>query len=89
MERSNDQKTPVKIEVRVHGFLKHRMTEKLRHAPATLTLEKPTAIQYLVDCILEIKPPEAIVLVNGRYSAPDYILQEGDSVYVFSPLAGG
>ena len=89
MERSNDQKMHVEIEVRVHGFLKHRLMEKLRHASVTLTLEKPTAIHYLVDCILEIQPPDAIVLVNGRYNAPDYILQEGDSVYVFSPLAGG
>jgi len=89
MERSNDQKTHVKIEVRVHGYLKLRLIEKLRHASAFLTLEKPTAIHYLVDCVLEIQPPEAIVLVNGRYSSPDYILQDGDSVYIFSPLAGG
>jgi sulfur carrier protein ThiS len=65
------------------------LTTYSRHASATLTLEKPTAIHYLVDCILEIQTPEAIVLVNGRYSAPDYILQDGDRVYVFSPLAGG
>lgn len=79
----------MKIEVNVFGFLKHRRAEKYKKYPVILRLEQSVALHYLIHSILKINESDAVVLVNGRYRLPDYYLQDGDTVSVFPPLAGG
>lgn len=54
-----------------------------------MEIPEGTDVAALIET-LNISPNEiAILLVNGRNSKPDHILQEGDTVSLFPPIGGG
>jgi molybdopterin synthase sulfur carrier subunit len=80
----------IEIEVRIFATLRKyvpglRIGEALR-----LTLKEGTAVRELIENELGI-PPEAVknVFVNGAVKENDHVLNSGDRVGIFPPIAGG
>ena len=72
------------IEVRLFAtFRKGRWKKK------TLTYDQKIKIKRILND-LDIKEKEiGIILLNGTYKKPDAILNDGDILSIFPPVAGG
>ncbi|MFC1885809.1 MoaD/ThiS family protein [Thermodesulfobacteriota bacterium] len=79
----------MRVEINTFGFLKQYLPEAYRTQPAFYFFQQPVTVNRLVFCMLALPSREAIALVNGRYTAPDYILQDGDQVTILPPVDGG
>jgi len=79
----------MKIEVEVLGILKNYVSRKMRKETSSVILEDSISLCNLIKLILIPYDVEKIVLVNGKYVPPNYMLQDGDIVKIFSPIPGG
>ena len=78
----------MKVEIRLFGTLGDF---SIRDTPSTMikSLDAPTTTAKIIE---ELDLPEnipKIIIVNGLHAAPDYVLQDGDIMSVFPPIAGG
>jgi molybdopterin converting factor small subunit len=79
----------MKVLIEVFGPLRNCACLKAKNGSFALSLENPIPLHYLVNQRLRLRDIDKIVLVNGKYVAPNYCLREGDTVQIFSPLPGG
>jgi molybdopterin converting factor small subunit len=67
------------------------MRKYTAHLPSDGVMEIPEGITVAMVLKMLNVPSELnkIVIVNGRHSAYDYILEPGDTLVFFPPLEGG
>ncbi len=74
----------MKIEMRLFATFREN-----RQKVISMEVPEGTDAAALIKT-LNISPNEiAILLINGRNSKPDHVLQEGDTVSLFPPIGGG
>lgn len=77
----------MKVEVRLYATL--RKYGPPQEGPLVMALIEGDQVARLLE-ILGIPPEvEKVILVNGRPAQRDSILNEGDIVVLFPPVAGG
>ncbi|MFN3929986.1 MAG: MoaD/ThiS family protein [Thermoflexus sp.] len=76
------------MKVQVYAILRQYIPDTQR-GPLTLEVPEGTTVGQLIQQ-LPIPPELArVVFVNGVRQEPDWVLQEGDEVGIFPPIAGG
>jgi molybdopterin converting factor small subunit len=78
----------MKIEIKIIGSFQNP-PPALKNDSFQVYPESSTTLYQLVNDILNLQAHEKIILVNGRYTNPNYCLKDGDTIMIFSPLAGG
>jgi molybdopterin converting factor small subunit len=79
----------VKIEFRLFGPAARYMPESRRDGVCNLELDQGTKVKELLDGLEIPLDFRKIVLVNGLDSDEEAVLEDGDRLAVFPPLAGG
>jgi len=74
----------MEIEVRLFASFREG-----RFPQARMEVESGTTLAGVVEGLGIHLPEVGILLVNGRHAAPEQKLEEGDSVALFPPIAGG
>mgnify|MGYP001772771961 CR=1 FL=1 len=80
----------MKVTARVYATLKRYLPEEQANNDVEFELPAGTTVRELIENFLKI-PPEAVkvVFVNGKHADMDQVLNDGDRVGVFPPVAGG
>jgi sulfur-carrier protein len=82
-------KKGMNIEVRLFANFREFLPQGTSSFGVTKSVESPITIRELAQEMgLPANSPK-IVIVNGLHADLDYLLQEGDVVSIFPPLAGG
>ena len=77
----------MKVEVLLYATL--RKYGASHGGPLTVDLIEGDRLERILE-ILGMPPDvEKVMLVNGRPAEPDSVLNEGDRVVIFPPVAGG
>ena len=79
----------MEITLSVFGFLRKEIAPAFSGGHSLLDLEEGITLHYLLDRVLGLEGVDKIVLVNGKYVAPNCTLKDRDRVQIFSPIAGG
>lgn len=80
----------MEIEVRLYASLKQFLPPGSTGRRAHVTLPPTATIPVLLDQLALPVASVQLVAVNGRHQEdPSYVLQDGDIVSIFPPLAGG
>lgn len=82
-------KVMMEIEVRLFATLQDLVPKKNHSHFFSMEIERGSTAGAVLH---KLKIPEEmakIILVNGRYSSEDTVLEEGDVLGVFPPLGGG
>ncbi len=87
MSVSNFKKMQARIHV--YGFLKHVVPPRFRNRPAVLEFESPMTVFKILTVNLGRKKLDDTVLVNGKIANTEFVVQDGDEVHIFPPIAGG
>ncbi len=74
----------MQIEVRLFAGLRKYAEDKSR-----IELEDGADVRDFMERIGVPADEVAIILVNGRHAGQDRLLQDGEAVFLFPPLAGG
>lgn len=82
----------MQITVKLYGALRrHRpaSAEGAPHEPFSISL--PDGQNVAAAFTLIQVPPENVtaIAINGQQATPDTVLQDGDTLYLFPPAAGG
>lgn len=80
----------MRVTARVYATLKRYMPEGTADNDLEFNIPLGTTVGELLENYLKI-PTEAVkvVFVNGKHAELDQILNEGDRVGIFPPVAGG
>mgnify|MGYP000411290058 CR=1 FL=1 len=80
----------MKVLARVYATLKRYLPEGKADNDLEFVLPEGTTVGELIENYIKI-PPEAVkvVFVNGKHAEMDQILNDGDRVGIFPPVAGG
>lgn len=79
----------VTVDVRLYGSLRRYAPQLKIGEPLELNLRQTLTLKQLYERLnIPIKEVK-IVIVNGRAQISGYILQDGDRVAIFPPVAGG
>ena len=79
----------MKVEIRLFANLAKLLPPGSQRKRATITVKKGTTVDGLLDK-LSIPPKITnIIMVNGVHRKRETVLNEGDVVSVFPPIAGG
>ncbi|MCS7286602.1 MAG: MoaD/ThiS family protein [Anaerolineae bacterium] len=80
----------MKVTTRVYATLKRYIPEGKSDHDMEVDLPAGTTVGELIENFLKI-PPDAVkvVFVNGRHAEMNQVLNEGDRVGIFPPVAGG
>jgi sulfur-carrier protein len=78
----------MKIELRLYASLSVYMPDTGRN-DAFIDIKKGTSIQELLEQYNVPAESVKIIFLNGVHAEGDEILNEGDRVGVFPPIAGG
>ncbi len=79
----------MEIEVKLFATLRDYLPKGSNRFSCKLEVDSQTRVQ---DIMLKLKIPEEmpkIILVNGIHGKKDQILEEGDVLSIFPPVAGG
>jgi molybdopterin synthase sulfur carrier subunit len=80
----------MKIELRLFASLTRYLPEAGASAFSnTVEVEEGITVEALMDRLGIPREQPKIIFVNGRHAQPTHILQEGDRLGIFPPLAGG
>ncbi len=81
----------MKIEIKLFANLKRLLPTHAEGSTATLEVEDGLTVAELIEQLQIPKEMAQLVLVNGINIEGEYsrVLQEGDTVSVFPPVAGG
>lgn len=78
------------IEVKLFSTLRHHVPDSDRHLDGDKWDVPEGATISQVLALLALPEQEAkIFLINGRRASPESILNDGDVLHVFPPMAGG
>ncbi|HXF69034.1 MAG TPA: MoaD/ThiS family protein [Thermoflexus sp.] len=78
----------MRVKVQVYAILRQYIPDAQR-GPLTIEIPEGTTVGQLIQR-LPIPPELArVVFVNGVRQESDWVLQEGDEVGIFPPIAGG
>jgi hypothetical protein len=75
------------VQVKLYGLFLQYAPEKRQEFQ--LELPAGTAIEGLLKTLKIPFDLDRILLVNGRQSGPERMLEPGDTIVIFSPLYGG
>ena len=80
----------IKVKVRLFAYLRRYHPESGSGKPLSLNVEEGTTVQQLLQEKLSV-PPEVVkaVFINGIVKESDYVLDDGDRIGIFPPIAGG
>jgi len=78
----------VKIEVKLFATFAFYLPETSAGS-ATLEVTTQSTVRQVVTLLGVPDEMPAIILVNGRDADPEQVLEDGDVVAMFPPLAGG
>jgi sulfur carrier protein len=79
----------MEIEVKLFATLRNYLPKGSSRFSCKLEVDSQTRVQ---DILLRLRIPEEmpkIILVNGIHGKNDQILEEGDILSIFPPVAGG
>lgn len=81
----------MEITVKLHGALRRfrPATEGAAHDPFLLTVAQGSTLN---DVLMDLEMPEEIVsaaAVNGEQATLNLVLEDGDTLHLFPPAAGG
>ncbi len=79
----------MEIEVRLFATFRDYLPAGSSTFSFKKVLDKPTTVREIID---ELRLPEQIpkiIIINGNHSTAEYILQNGDVLSIFPPVAGG
>ncbi len=81
----------MKIEIKLFANLKRLLPTHAEGSAATIEVEDGLTVAELIEQLQIPKEMAQLVLVNGINIEGEYsrVLQEGDTVSVFPPVAGG
>lgn len=78
----------MQVKVQVYAILRQYVQEAYQ-GPLILEVPEGTTVGQLIER-LPIPPELArVIFVNGTRQELDWVLQEGDEVGIFPPIAGG
>ena len=77
----------MKVEVRLYATL--RKYGPVHEGPLMMDLIQGDRLARLMELLGMPPDVEKVILVNGRPGEPNSILNEGDLVVIFPPVAGG
>jgi len=79
----------MEIEVRLFATLQDLVPKKNHSHFFSVEIERGSTAAAVLYKLKIPKKTAKIILVNGRYSSEDTVLEEGDILSVFPPLGGG
>jgi len=79
----------VRVEVQLFATLAAFLPGASPGARATLEVTDRSTVAQLVRLLQIPEGMPTVVLVNGRDAGPEQVLQDGDVLVMFPPLAGG
>lgn len=77
------------VEVSLYGALAQYLPKGTQGRTAIVDCPDGVTVGQVIDQLGIPKPYPTMLLVNGIHTDPDTPLQEGDSLAIFPPLAGG
>ncbi|NSW85704.1 MAG: MoaD/ThiS family protein [Syntrophobacteraceae bacterium] len=77
----------MRVEVRLYATLRRFGPED--NAPVILDVPEGTRLIHVIESLGIPDDVEKIVLVSGRPAEPDSVLNDGDRIVMFPPVAGG
>jgi sulfur carrier protein ThiS len=79
----------MQARINVYGFLKNFVPSRFRHPPVDFEFDSPITVHKVLTVILGLQTQEHTVLVGGKIVNTGYVLQDGDEVHIYPPIAGG
>jgi molybdopterin synthase sulfur carrier subunit len=80
----------MKVEVKLYASLARYLPADSRsHAPRTIEIEKETTIIQLLEHLKVPLKSVKLIFLNGIHAMGDEILNDGDRLGIFPPVAGG
>lgn len=79
----------MKIEMILYASLGKMAPDKMAGTPFQLELDEGALVRHAVKKLNIPDTFPLIIFVNGRHSRLDGILNEGDRLALFPPIAGG
>jgi hypothetical protein len=79
----------MQIQVDLFGLPARRVLADGHAASLQMTFEPGATVQSVLKTLKLSSDLATTVLIRGRCARPETQVQEGDHLYVFSPMAGG
>ncbi len=79
----------MRIELRLYASFKSYLPGNRNGNSCTMEIEEGTTVQELLRKLNIPAGATKVVFVNGVHAEEDKVLQEGDRVGAFPPVAGG
>ena len=77
------------VEVRLYATLQKYYPDLGIGEALVITLDDKARLGNLFDELKIPKEEITIIIVNGKWEEESYLLQDGDRIGVFPPIAGG
>ncbi|MBI4775144.1 MAG: MoaD/ThiS family protein [Deltaproteobacteria bacterium] len=78
----------MRVEVKLFASLKRNYPSGMSDE-RVVELESGTSVARLLDMLDIPRKAAKIILRNGRHAEPEDILEDGDRLAIFPPIAGG
>jgi len=81
----------VRVDIRLYGHLVQYLGSSSQDNRVTIDLEHGSSIKDLLRSLgLSSEMTHSlIILVNDQHGSQDYVLKDGDQVYLLPPIVGG
>ena len=79
----------MQARIYVYGYLKKVVPLEFRQSPFVLEFESPIALYKILTDTLGRKKLDDTVVVNGKIVNTEYVVEDGDDIHIYPPIAGG
>jgi sulfur-carrier protein len=79
----------MEIEIRLFAILRDYLPPGTEGFAFKKTLDKAATVKDIMEELKLPQDEQMIVIVKGNHASDDYVLQDGDVVSIFPPIAGG
>lgn len=79
----------MKIKLKLFATFREFLPEKNDGHSSELELNSGTSVENVIDTLHLPKDIPKIILINGIQKTSEAILQDGDTLSIFPPIAGG
>lgn len=79
----------MKIKLKLFATFREFLPEKNDGHSSELELDPGTRVENVIDTLHLPKDIPKIILINGIQKTSEEILQDGDTLSIFPPIAGG